>query len=111
MPDSGKGRSLNPPDIISRARALTPLLAAAASRVEEARALTPDALDAMHEAGLFRMLLPRSLGGAELELATFFQVACAIAEGDASAAWCLVQNSGSKILGRINTGACTSKPA
>ena len=43
---------------------------------------------------MFRMLLPRSFGGAELDLATFFQVICAIAEGDASTAWCVVQNSG-----------------
>ena len=76
------------------ARALIPLLAAAAPRIEEARALPADVLDALHEAGIFRMLLPRSLGGAELDMASFFQAACAIAEGDASAAWCVVQNSG-----------------
>jgi alkylation response protein AidB-like acyl-CoA dehydrogenase len=51
-------------------------------------------LDALHEAKLFRMLLPRSIGGAELDLASFFQAIGAIAEGDASAAWCVVQNSG-----------------
>ncbi|MGH8764186.1 MAG: acyl-CoA dehydrogenase family protein [Burkholderiales bacterium] len=51
-------------------------------------------LDALHGAKLFRMLLPKSLDGAELELASFFQVVCTIAEGDASTAWCMVQNSG-----------------
>ena len=81
-------------DIPSRARALVPLLAAAAPRIEEARALPADVLDALHAAGIFRMLLPRSLGGAELDMASFFQAACAIAEGDASTAWCVVQNSG-----------------
>jgi alkylation response protein AidB-like acyl-CoA dehydrogenase len=34
------------------------------------------------------------LGGAELALATFFEVVCAIAEGDASAAWSVSQSSG-----------------
>ena len=81
-------------DWIGKARALTPVLAAAAPRIEEARSLTPDVLDAMHGAKIFRMLLPKSLDGAELDLATFFQAICAIAEGDASAAWCLTQNSG-----------------
>jgi alkylation response protein AidB-like acyl-CoA dehydrogenase len=81
-------------DWITRARALTPLLDAAAPRIEAAKALPPDVVDAMHEAKLFRMLLPRVLGGAEADLATFFQVVHAIAEGDASAAWCLSQSSG-----------------
>jgi len=79
---------------IAKARALTPLLAAAAPRIEEASELTPDVLQALHEARIFRMLVPTSLGGAELDLGSFFQVVMALAEGDASAAWCVVQNSG-----------------
>src|SRR5258706_1094453 len=96
MPDSVRGSRLNPPDPdwIAGARALTPVLEAAAPRIEEERALPADVLDALHAAKMFRMLLPRSLGGAELDMATFFQVICAIAEGDASTAWCVVQNSG-----------------
>ena len=73
---------------------MTPLLDKAAPRIEAAKALPADIVDAMHEAKLFRMLLPRNLGGAELDLATYFQVVHAIAEGDASAAWCLSQSSG-----------------
>ena len=65
-------------DWVARARALTPLLNAAAPRIEEGRALPVDVLDALHAARMFRMLLPRSLDGAELDLATFFQVICAI---------------------------------
>jgi len=79
---------------IDKARALTPMLAAAAPRIEEAKALPADVLDALHAAKMFRMLLPKSLDGAELDLATFFQAILAIAEGDASTAWCMVQNSG-----------------
>ena len=85
---------MEPQDYVARARALIPLLSAAAPRIEEARALTPDVLDALHEARLFRMLLPRSIEGGELDLPAFFEAASAIAEGDASTAWCLVQNSG-----------------
>jgi alkylation response protein AidB-like acyl-CoA dehydrogenase len=81
-------------DWIARARALTPVLDAAAPRIEAACALPADVLDALHDAKLFRMLLPRSCGGAELDLAIFFQVICAIAEGDASTAWCMAQSSG-----------------
>ena len=81
-------------DWIARARALTPLLDQAAPRIEAAKALPADVIDALHAAEMFRMLLPRSLGGAELELATFFEVVSAIAEGDASAAWSVSQSSG-----------------
>ena len=54
------------PDPIARARATAPVIAAAADRVEAGCELPPDLLDALHGAGLFRALLPRSLGGDEI---------------------------------------------
>jgi alkylation response protein AidB-like acyl-CoA dehydrogenase len=84
----------SPQDWIAGARALTPVLDKAGPRIEAAKALPPDIVDALHEAQMFRMLLPRALGGAELELADYFQVILALAEGDASAAWCVSQSSG-----------------
>jgi len=82
---------------IERARSLRPLLDAAAPRIEQAKDLPSDVREAMHEAGMFRMVLPRSLGGAELDLATYAQAVSAIAEGDASAAWCVGQTAGASI--------------
>ena len=79
---------------LARARGLIPLLAAAAARIEAARELPGDVLDAMHDAGMFRLLLPRSLGGFELKPAEYVQCIEAIAMGDASAAWCMNQASG-----------------
>jgi alkylation response protein AidB-like acyl-CoA dehydrogenase len=84
----------SPQDWIARARALTPVLDKAAPRIEAAKALPPDIVDALHEAQLFRMMLPRSLGGGEAELAEFFQVVIAVAQGDASTAWSVSQSSG-----------------
>lgn len=78
----------------AKARALTPLLAAAAPRIDAAKALPADVQDALFDAKMFRMLLPLSQGGAELDLPTFFEVICAIAEGDASAAWSVAQSNG-----------------
>jgi alkylation response protein AidB-like acyl-CoA dehydrogenase len=80
--------------LVARARALIPLLETAAPRIEAERALTADVLDAVHDAGLFRMLLPRSCGGLEADPATFMQVIEAIAMGDASTAWCVSQACG-----------------
>jgi alkylation response protein AidB-like acyl-CoA dehydrogenase len=81
-------------DPVARARRLAPLLEAAAPRIDVARELPPDVLDAMHEAGMFRLLVPRSVGGSELDPATYIQCVEAIAGGDASVAWCMNQGSG-----------------
>jgi len=51
-------------------------------------------VSALHDAGLFRMLLPRSLEGAELDPPTFVQVTEAIARADASTAWVICQTNG-----------------
>jgi indole-3-acetate monooxygenase len=82
---------------IARARVLQPLLAAAAPRIEQAKTMPPDVLEALRKAQMFRMMTPRSIGGAELDLATFAQVVATIAEGDASTAWCIAQISGSSM--------------
>ena len=79
---------------VLRARALIPLLDAAGPRIDAARELPADIVASMHEAGLFRLLLPRSLGGEELQPAIYIQAVEAIAMGDASAAWCMNQGSG-----------------
>lgn len=79
---------------IAQARALIPLLQAAAPRIEATYELPPDVLDAMHDAGLFRLLLPKVYGGFELAPFDYVQCVEAIAQGDASVAWCMNQGSG-----------------
>ncbi|HEX5326837.1 MAG TPA: acyl-CoA dehydrogenase family protein [Acetobacteraceae bacterium] len=81
-------------DHVARARALIPLLQAAGPRIDAGRELPDDVLDAMHANRMFRLLLPRSVGGEELDAATYVQVVEAIAMGNGSAAWCMNQNSG-----------------
>ncbi|HEY0425482.1 MAG TPA: acyl-CoA dehydrogenase family protein [Rhodopila sp.] len=79
---------------IARARTLIPLLRSAADRIDEKNELPADVLDAMFDAGMFKLLLPRAIGGLELKPTDFIQCVEAIAEGDASAAWCMNQGSG-----------------
>ena len=81
-------------ECLARARGLIPLLRAEAPAIEAARGLTPRVLDAMHGAGMFRLLLPRAYGGAQLRPSDYVRCVEAIAEGDASAAWCMGQGSG-----------------
>ena len=81
-------------DPVARARALVPLLDAAAPRIEAACELPADVLDAMHAARMFHLLVPRSIGGVELLPSIYVQAVEQIARGDASAAWCMNQQSG-----------------
>jgi indole-3-acetate monooxygenase len=82
-------------DWVARAAALVPMIAAAADRIEAERRIVPDVVTALHEAGLFGMLLPVSLGGGAVDLVTFNQVVEAVAAADASPAWCLAQAAAS----------------
>jgi alkylation response protein AidB-like acyl-CoA dehydrogenase len=81
-------------DHIARAGALVPDLEAAGPETDRACELPARIVDAMHAAGMFRLLLPRSIGGAEIDPATYVQCVEQIARGDASAAWCMNQGSG-----------------
>ena len=81
-------------EYLDRARAFVPELAAAAPEIERQRELPQPVVAAMVERGFFRMLLPRSIGGAELLPAPYVRVVEEIAKGDASAAWCLNQGAG-----------------
>jgi alkylation response protein AidB-like acyl-CoA dehydrogenase len=80
--------------VIARAEAVQPMVAAAANDIERDRRLPAALLDSLHEAALFRLLLPRSANGIETDPVTFFHVIETIAKADASTAWCLSQAGG-----------------
>src|SRR5712671_5157056 len=80
--------------VVSRAEAVRPAVQAASNEIEEMRRLPPALLDKLHEARLFRLLLPRSSNGIETDPVTFFHVMETIAQADASTAWCLSQAGG-----------------
>jgi alkylation response protein AidB-like acyl-CoA dehydrogenase len=86
-----------PGDCIARARQLAPFIAAHSARIEREREIVPEVLDALHNARMFRMLLPRSCDGEEVAPATYVQAIEEIAKADASTAWCLSQGSGSSM--------------
>ncbi len=79
---------------LERARHLGPMIAASAEAIEDRRELPEPLVEALAERGLFRLLLPRSLGGAELPPAAYVPVVEEIARHDASVAWCLGQACG-----------------
>ena len=93
-----RGSRAGPRPIASpRARALAPLIAAQADRIERQREIVPEVLAALHDARLFRMVLPRSVGGLEVDPMTLMQTIEEIAKADGSTAWCLSQASGCSV--------------
>jgi indole-3-acetate monooxygenase len=81
-------------DFIERARALRPLLEDAADEIEERRELPPRVVEALVAGGFFKLLIPRSLDGAELDPLTYVQVLEELGRAEPSTAWSLGQNSG-----------------
>jgi alkylation response protein AidB-like acyl-CoA dehydrogenase len=78
---------------LEAARGLVPLIAAAGEEGDRERRLPRRVVDALVEAGLFRMLLSPSMGGGGADLPAFVRVAELVARADGSAGWCLVQGS------------------
>ena len=83
-----------PADFVGRARRVTSLIRRAAPTIEREQKIRSDVLDALHGAQLFRMMLPASCGGAELDPMAFAMAIEEIAKADASTAWCIAQASG-----------------
>lgn len=75
---------------IAAAHAIAPRVRAAAAEIEASRRLPLELVDALRDAGLMHLLLPRDLGGHEVDPVTCAQVAEIIAAADASAGWCVM---------------------
>ena len=89
-----KPTAKQPADYLARVRELAPALAAAAGEIDRRRELPDAIVERLVERGLFRLLLPKWLGGAELLPADYVPVIEELAKTDASTAWCVNQNSG-----------------
>lgn len=85
-------------DPIGRARDLGPAIAAAADEIERSQFIPEPLLTQIHEARLARILLPRSVGGDQLEPWTYLHAIEEISRHDGSVGWNLfVANSAALI--------------
>ncbi len=74
-------------EMLERAHALLPKLRERAPKTEEMRRLPPETEQDLHQAGLFRILQPKRIGGAELDYVALIDFADVISLADASVAW------------------------
>lgn len=62
------GRSMSVSDIYANARGLSGYLKEKSAEIEEARRLPKEVVARIREAGMFRLMMPKSWGGPELSL-------------------------------------------
>ena len=74
-------------ELIDRARALGPLLAKNTLASEQDRRAHRDNIDAIRDAGLFRLMVPKRFGGHQASIRTHLEVTAALAESCAGTAW------------------------
>ncbi len=78
---------------LDAARKLVPLIRSCADEIEAERELPRALFEALADAGMFHLAVPRSLGGAELDLPTYVGVIEEIGKADASTGWIVNQGA------------------
>lgn len=76
---------------LERVKRLLPLLDAQGAEMDRRRELTPEVLQALVDADLLRLLVPRSIGGQEIELLEFCRVCELAGSSDGSVGWFVAQ--------------------
>jgi alkylation response protein AidB-like acyl-CoA dehydrogenase len=85
-------------DLLARARDLAPALDAASDEIERTQRIPEPLLTGLHQARLFRMLLPRSAGGDAVEPTLYLRIIEEIARHDGSVGWCLFTGNSSALM-------------
>ncbi|MGH7289882.1 MAG: acyl-CoA dehydrogenase family protein, partial [Myxococcota bacterium] len=85
-----EARELSGEILVERARALQPLVREFADRADAERRLPLEVVDALREAGLFRIAVARRQGGAEADPRSQILAIEAISEADGAAGWSLM---------------------
>ncbi|AHH18570.1 putative acyl-CoA dehydrogenase [Nocardia nova SH22a] len=74
-------------ELVARARELAPLLKKNAAAGEQDRRVAEESIQALTDAGLFRIATPKRYGGYETSMRTMLEVSAAVAEADGGTAW------------------------
>ncbi|WP_250514641.1 acyl-CoA dehydrogenase family protein [Caballeronia sp. INDeC2] len=74
-------------ELVARARALAPLLTKNSVKSEQDRRAHQENIDAIKDAGIFRLMVPKRFGGYQGTMKSHLEVTSALAEGCAGTAW------------------------
>jgi alkylation response protein AidB-like acyl-CoA dehydrogenase len=91
-----------PHDVVAAALELAAHIRTIRDELETARRVPPALVEAIAEAGLFQLYLPRSMGGPELPPLTAFRVIEELSRVDGSIGWCtMIANGGCFFVSRL----------
>jgi alkylation response protein AidB-like acyl-CoA dehydrogenase len=79
--------------LVRAAAALCPTLRRYEEAIEREQRLPPPLVTQLHAAGFYRMVIPRSLGGLQVDPLTYLRVVELLAEGAGSVGWNVCNNS------------------
>ncbi len=82
-------------DLMAAVEKLAPSITAASEEIERARTLPEPLVQALADAGLYRIFLPRSLGGGQSDPLTYFDVVEALARADSAVGWSVLISTSS----------------
>jgi alkylation response protein AidB-like acyl-CoA dehydrogenase len=77
--------------LLEAARKLLPMIRSSADRIEADRELPRPLFEALADAGLFKLLIPHNVGGAEIDLPAYVQLLEELGKADASTGWVVNQ--------------------
>lgn len=89
-PPAASAAALSP---LEAARALAPLIRASADETDANRELPRPLFEAIADAGMFHLAVPREIGGAEVDYPVFVQVMEELGKADASTGWAVCQGA------------------
>ena len=78
---------------LDAARKLAPQIRSSADEIDAARELPQPLFEALADAGLFHLAVPRAIGGAEIDFPTYVEVIEEIGKADASTGWAVNQGA------------------
>ena len=78
--------------VVQAAAALRPVLRLYHEEIEREQRLPPALVAQFHAAGFYRMVIPRALGGLQVDPLTYLRVAELLAEGAGSVGWNIANN-------------------
>src|SRR6185437_4645539 len=104
-----RGVTTSGPALADKARALRPVIEQDAARAEAESSTTRAVVDALADAELFWILVPRDLGGAEAGIEDALAVFEELAYADGSTGWSVMANATSSCFASIYTSDDAAK--
>ncbi|HEY6440955.1 MAG TPA: acyl-CoA dehydrogenase family protein [Acetobacteraceae bacterium] len=91
--DSHLAADIDAQPLVQAAAALQPSLRRYREEIEREQRLPPALVEQLHAAGFYRMVIPRSLGGLQVDPLTYLRVVELLSEGAGSVGWNVCNNS------------------